>query len=83
MPLAAVYMENLENGELMEVGKYRAYQLFIEESGQPEWVSSEVEAFPSRRYYAAYAAAQEESNLSQICHYISQVAIFHSRVARA
>ena len=41
MPLAAVYMENLENGELMEAGKYRAYQLFIEEEGQPEWLSSE------------------------------------------
>ena len=41
MTLVAVYMENLENGELMEAGKYRAYQLFIEEEGQPEWWSSE------------------------------------------
>ena len=41
MTLVAVYMENLENGELMEAGKYRAYQLFIGEEGQPEWCSSE------------------------------------------
>lgn len=41
MPLVAMYVENLENGELMEAGKYRAYQLFIEEEGQPEWLSSE------------------------------------------
>tara|TARA_B110001450_G_scaffold125805_1_gene118468 strand:- start:1452 stop:1835 length:384 start_codon:yes stop_codon:yes gene_type:complete len=36
-----MYMENLENGELTEAGKYRAYQFFIGEEGQPEWFSSE------------------------------------------
>ena len=45
-----------------------------------------AEAFPGRRRiisYAAHGARMMTDKRNQICHYISQVAIFHSRVARA